>query len=342
MKLLVLGGTKFLGRHVVEAALARGDEVTIFNRGLHNAELYPEVERLRGDRDGGLEALRGRSWDAVVDTSGYVPRVVRESAGALAGSVGLYVFVSSISVYADFSRPVDEESPVGTLGDGSVEEVTGATYGPLKALCERAAEEVMPGRVLSVRAGLIVGPYDPTGRFTYWTERVARGGEVLAPAPRERQVQFVDARDLSEWMLKMAGARRPGVFNATGPDYVFTMGGFLDGCREACETDARLTWVGERFLVDAGVEAWGELPLWIPESAESHRFFLSINCGRALAEGLTFRPAAETARDTLAWQRAGSPGIVADAPNSVQAHTLTPERERELLEAWREKGRGEP
>jgi 2'-hydroxyisoflavone reductase len=340
MKLLVLGGTKFLGRHVVETALARGDEVTIFNRGLHNAELFPEVEKLRGDRDGGLEVLRGRRWDAVVDTSGYVPRVVRASAEGLADSVDFYVFVSSISVYSDFSRPNDEGSPTATLADETVEEVTGEAYGALKALCERAAEAAMPGRVLSVRAGLIVGPYDPTGRFTYWTERVARGGEVLTPAPRERQVQFVDARDLSEWILRMADARRAGVFNAAGPDYALTMGEFLEACREACESDARFTWVGEQFLADNGVEPWGNLPLWIPESAESHRYFLASNCERARAAGLTFRPVAETARDTLAWQRAGSPGIVADASNSVQAHTLKPERERELLDAWRALSKG--
>lgn len=334
MKLLVLGGTKFLGRHVVEAALARGDEVTLFNRGLHNAELFPEVEKLRGDRDGGLDSLRGRRWDAAVDTSGYVPRVVRASAEALADSVEFYVFVSSMSVYADHSRPNDEDSPTATLDDGSDEEVTGATYGPLKALCERAAEESMPGRVLDVRAGLIVGPYDPTGRFTYWTERAARGGEVLSPAPRERQIQFVDARDLSGWMLRMSDARRAGVFNAAGPDYVLTMEAFLEACRAAAASDARFTWVAEQFLLERGVEPWGNLPLWLPESAEQHRYFLAADCARAYAAGLDFRPVADTARDTLAWQRAGSPGLAADAPNSVQAHTLKPERERELLDEW--------
>ena len=335
MKLLVLGGTKFLGRHVVEAGLARGDEVTIFNRGQFNPELYPEVEKLRGDRDGGLEVLRGRRWDAVLDTSGYVPRVVRASAELLADAVDLYVFISSMSVYADFRQPNDEDSPTATLADESAEERTGETYGPLKALCERAAEAALPGRVLNVRAGLIVGPYDPTGRFTYWTERVARGGEVLAPAPRERQIQFVDARDLSEWMLRMIDARRAGVFNAAGPDYKLTMKGFLEACRDACETDARFTWVDEQFLLDKGVEPWGNLPLWLPESAEEHRYFFAENCARAFAAGLTFRPVADTARDTLAWQRAGSPGLDTDAPNSVQAHTLKPERERELLDEWR-------
>jgi 2'-hydroxyisoflavone reductase len=334
MKLLVLGGTKFLGRHVVEAALGRGDEVTIFNRGLHNAELFPEVEKLRGDRDGGLDALRGRRWDAVVDTSGYVPRVVRASSELLADAVESYVFISSVSIYPDYLHPNEEGSPTATLADESVEEVTGERYGALKALCERAAESALPGRVLNVRAGLIVGPYDPTGRFTYWTERVARGGEVLAPAPRENRVQFVDARDLSEWILRMIDARRTGVFNAAGPDYALTWGDFLEACREGCDADARFTWVDEQFLEEKEVQPWGDLPLWIPESSEHHRFFMAVSCERALASGLTFRPVAETARDTLAWQRAGSPGVVAEGTN-VLTNTLTPERERELLGEWR-------
>ena len=333
MKLLVLGGTKFLGRHLVEAALARGDEVTLFNRGQTNPDIFPEVERLRGERDGGLDALSGRRWDAVVDTSGYVPRVVRASAELLADAVDFYVFTSSMSVYADFREPNDEGSPLATLADESVEEVTGETYGALKALCERAVEEAMPGRVLVARAGLIVGPFDPTGRFTYWTERVARGGEVLAPAPRERQIQFVDARDLAGWILRMADARRAGVFNASGPDYVLTMGRFLEGCREATGGDARFTWVGEQFLLEKGVQPWGELPLWIPESDEKHRCFLAENCERAAASGLSFRPIAETVRDTLAWQRAGSPGRIQEGLVAHE-HALTPGREEELLKEW--------
>lgn len=334
MKLLVLGGTKFLGRHLVETALARGDEVTLFNRGKHNPEIFPEAEKLRGDRDGGLDVLRGRRWDAVVDTSGYVPRVVRASAELLADAVDFYAFVSSMSVYADFSQPNDEDSPLATLEDESVEEVTGETYGPLKALCERALEEVMPGRVLSVRAGLIVGSYDSTERFTYWTGRVARGGEVLAPAPPERQIQFVDARDLSDWILRMADARRAGVFNASGPDYPLTMVRFLDGCRDASRSDARFTWVGEQFLVEREVKPWSELPLWIPESAEKHRCFLAENCDKAFVAGLTFRPLAETVRDTLAWQAAGSPGFEKEGL-VTQEHPLSPEREAELLREWR-------
>ena len=335
MKLLVLGGTKFLGRHLVASALARGDEVTLFNRGQTNPDIFPEAERLRGRRDGGLEALRGRRWDAVVDTSGYVPRVVGASAELLADAVEFYVFTSSMSVYADAREPNDEGSPLAALADESVEEVTGETYGALKALCERAVEELMPGRVLVARAGLIVGPFDPTGRFTYWTARVARGGEVLAPAPRERQVQFIDARDLSEWILRMADARAGGVFNACGPDYTLTMGRFLEGCREATGSDARFTWVGEQFLLEKGVQPWSELPLWIPESDEGHRCFLAEKCDKAIRAGLTFRTLAETVRDTLAWQQSGSPGF---QPEELVAneHALKPEREEELLKEWHE------
>jgi nucleoside-diphosphate-sugar epimerase len=334
VKLLILGGTMFVGRHLVEAALARGHEVTIFNRGQHNPELFPEVEKLRGDRDGDLGALRGRRWDAVVDTSGFVPRLVRDSAKLLADAVGLYVFISSVSVYADHSQPADEDSKVGTLEDESVEEITGATYGPLKVLCERAAEEAMPGRVLVIRPGLIVGPDDKTVRFSYWTGRVARGGEVLAPGSPDKQIQVIDSRDLAEWTIRMAEENRTGVFNANGPDYRLTMGRFLEECRSVSGGDARLTWVDEKFLVERGVEAWSELPLWIPEEDEPHRYFMANKIERALAAGLTFRPLADTIRDTLAWQ---SQNVVTtkDKPGvPVPDQTLRPERERELLEEW--------
>ena len=340
MKLLILGGTLFLGRALVEAALARGHEVTLFNRGRRDPELFPGVEKLRGDRDGGLDALRGRSWDAVVDTSGYVPRLVRDSAELLAGAVKLYVFVSSVSAYADFSRPVDEDSPTGTMPDETLEKVDGETYGPLKALCERAAEAAMPGRVLVTRPGLIVGPHDPTVRFSYWTARVARGGEVLAPGDPRKQIQFIDARDLAEWTLRMTVEGRAGVFNASGPDYTLTMGRFLEECRAASGSGARFTWAGEGFLLERGVEAWSELPLWIPESSETHRHFLKVSVARAVAAGLTFRPLAETIRDTLAWQRERAGQPLPDKPGVPQPDvSLKPERERELLDEWHGRSR---
>lgn len=326
MRVLVLGGTLFVGRHLVEAALERGHEVTLFNRGQTDSGLFPDVERLRGDREGNLAALGGRRWEAVVDTSARVPRWVRSAGELLAGSVEHYTFVSSASVYADTSRPgTAEDAPVHTLADETAEEIDSAeAYGALKALCERAAEEALPGRVLSVRAGLIVGPYDPTGRFTYWAHRIARGGDVLAPEPGEQRVQLVDARDLADWILAMAEARRVGVFNATGPAQALTMEGLLEGCRTALGDDARLVWARERFLLDAGVEPWSDLPLWLapaanPESAH----FLELDVSRALAAGLRFRPLADTVRATL--ERAET------APGAG----LAPAREASLLDDWR-------
>ena len=329
MKLLILGGTVFLGRHLVEAALARGHAVTLFNRGQHNPELYPEVEKLRGDRNGDLEALRGRHWDAVIDTSGYVPRVVQASAELLADAVDHYTFISSISVYADFSVPnLDESAPVGTLADPTVEEVTGATYGPLKALCEQAAEAALPGRALNLRPGLIVGPHDPTDRFTYWPVRVARGGDVLAPGRPDRQVQIVDARDLAEWNVRMAESRQTGVYNATGPDYVLTMGRLLEECKAVSGSDARFVWVDGQFLLDAGVTPWTEMPLWIPQREDATGSLLAVNCSKAFAAGLTFRPLAGTVRGTLAWDATRPAGVERRAG-------LRPEREQELLDTWR-------
>ena len=319
----MLGGTLFVGRHVVEAALERGHDVTLFNRGHTDAGLFPDVETLHGDRDAGdLEALRGRRWDAVVDTSARVPRWVSDAAALLAGSVDHYTFVSSGSVYADTSTPgTDEAAPVHGLADETVEEITSAeVYGALKVLCERAAEETMPGRVLSVRAGLIVGPYDPTGRFTYWVHRIARGGEVLAPEPRDQPVQLVHGRDLADWMLAMAERRQTGVYNATGPERPLTMERVLEAIREATGSDARLTWTDERFLVERGVEAWSDLPLWLaPGANPDSASFLAVDIRKALAAGLRFRPLAETIRDTL------------EQAETSPSAGLDPARERELL-----------
>lgn len=322
MKLLVLGGTLFLGRHVVEAALARGHEVTLFNRGHTGPDLFAEVEHLRGDRDGDLAAIRDRSWDAVVDTSARIPRWVRSSAKLLGDRVQHYTFVSSCSVYADTSEPgTDESAAVHTLEDETVEEITSAeTYGALKVLCERAAEEAMPERVLSVRAGLIVGPYDNSGRFTYWVHRIARGGDVLAPEPRDQPVQLVHARDLAEWILTMAEQRGTGVFNATGPDKPLTLERLFEACRDATGSDARLVWVEERLLVENGVEAWSDLPLWLaPGVNRELAGFLAVDVSKALSAGLAYRPLHETILDTLT-----------HAETRPEAG-LDPARERELL-----------
>src|SRR3954467_4501151 len=241
MRLLILGGTQFLGRHVAEEALRHGHELTLFNRGRTDPDAFPEAERVTGDRDGGLQALEGRDFDAVIDTSGYVPRVVRASAELLRDHTNVYVFVSTISVYGGFCEPIDEESAVGTLTDDTVEEVTGDTYGPLKALCEQAVQEVYGDRACIVRPGLIVGPRDPTDRFAYWVRRVADGGEVLAPGRPERVTQVIDVRDLAWFLLELAEGLQGGVYNATGEPV--PMGTVLDGCRQTSGADAELTWV---------------------------------------------------------------------------------------------------
>ncbi|HEX8709625.1 MAG TPA: NAD-dependent epimerase/dehydratase family protein [Pyrinomonadaceae bacterium] len=342
MRLLIIGGTAFLGRHLVAAALERGHEVTLFNRGRRNTELFPEVEKLRGDRNGDLGQLRGRRWDAVVDTCGYLPQAVRASAGMLSRAVEHYTYISSISVYPERARPgIDESSPVSALTDEEIAEAAriepvnpiiaanyGQMYGGLKALCERAAEEAMPGRVLNVRPGLVVGPHDYSDRFSYWVARVAQGGEVLAPGRPERLVQMIDVRDLAEWTLRMAERRQTGVYNATGPEYPLSMRHLLAECRRVSESDAVFTWPDEDFLLARGAQPWGEVPLWIPGVDDT------VGFERALAAGLTFRPLAETIRDTLRWERTRTAG-------TERLAGLEPAKERQLLRAWHDLQRGD-
>ena len=327
MKLLVIGGTRFLGRAIVNDALAGGHEVTLFNRGQSNPDLYSgEVETLIGDRDGGLGVLDGRSWDAVIDTCGYFPRLVRDSAEKLKDAVGHYTFISSLSVYSDNSQVgQDESGTLGTIEDETVEEITGETYGPLKVLCEQAASAVMgAARALHVRAGLIVGPHDLSDRFTYWPARVARGGEVLAPDSPDKGVQFVDVRDLAAWTVRATQAKLHGPYNATGPNGRLTLGEVLQTCREVSGSAATFTWVSEPFLVENEVGAYVEMPLWVPAE---YAGFDTFDCQKAIEAGLTFRPLAETVRDTLAWQ--------ATRPADYQWRGgLTPERELALLQKW--------
>ena len=313
MRVLVLGGTKFLGRAFVDAALERGHTLTLFNRGETNPDLFPDVEQLHGDRSGDLSPLAGRVFDAIVDPSGYVPAVVRASAELL-GRCGQYVFVSSVSVYADFSAPPNEESPVAELGNASADELASdySNYGALKALCEQAVWDVFRERSLIVRPGLIAGPHDPTGRFTYWAHRLERGGEILAPGPPERRAQFIDVRDLAEFMVDCVERRVTGVFNATNEGVAW----------DELLAGANVTWVSDEHLVAHEVGEWMELPLWLgdPGLAGMHQ----TEVGRALAAGLRCRPVAETI--------AGAAGAPA-----VEGVGLTPERETALLSAWRDR-----
>ncbi|MCJ7625447.1 MAG: SDR family oxidoreductase [Anaerolineaceae bacterium] len=332
MDILIIGGTVFLGRATVEAALARGHNITIFNRGQSSPDLFPEIERLKGDRNNDLNALHGRKWDAVVDTCGYFPRQVRLSTELLADAVKHYTFISSISVYADsFKVGTDENDAVGKIEDESFEEITGESYGPLKALCEQVAEEVMPGRVANIRPGLIVGPHDPTDRFTYWPVRVAKGGEVLAPSSPEMRTQVIDVRDLAEWNIRLIEAGKTGVFNATGPEKPFRMGDFLEACNQVSGSDAHFTWINDDFLLEQKVAPWMELPMWIPDKGMESMGsgLMQVNIDRALAAGLSFRSFEETIRETLEW--------VGTRPADHEWRAgMKPEKEAEVLKAWKE------
>ncbi len=324
---MILGGTVFLGRALVEAAVAAGHEVTIFNRGQTNPGLFPAVEEIHGDRTKDLSALAGRRWDAAVDTAGYVPRLVRMSAEFLAPSVNHYTFISTISVFAAFEQPgMDERATVGRLEDPSTEEFNGPAYGPLKALSEEAAEAAMPGTVLVVRPGLIVGPHDPTDRFTYWPARVARGGEVLAPVGPMIETQLIDVRDLAEWTIRMVEAKASGVFNATGPAAPLTLGEVIETCRTVSGSDAKPVWVPEEFVTEMEIAPWAELPLWTG-GGDAMAGFAKIDCRKAIAAGLTFRPLEETVMDTLAWDRRRE-GMARKAG-------LAPEKEAAALKTWR-------
>lgn len=327
MNILILGGTRFLGRHLVDAALARGHQVTLFNRGKSNPDLFPELETIQGDREHDIAKLAGREWDAVIDTCGYVPRIVRLSAAGLreAGSIGRYVFISSISVYANFSKiGKDESDPVGKLEDGSVEEITGETYGPLKALCEKTVQDTFGGdHALIIRPGLIVGPHDPTDRFTYWPVRIAQGGDVLAPEKPEAPAQIIDVRDLAEFTIQLIEENASGVYNATGPDYELTLGGLLETSKQVSGSAATIHWASVEFLNQNNVAPWSDMPVWVPDTVEDAGFS-RFDLSKAIRAGLTFRPLADTVRDTIAWANT--------RPAEYEWRAgLKPDREQELL-----------
>ncbi|MFT3890542.1 MAG: SDR family oxidoreductase [Anaerolineales bacterium] len=328
MKILILGGTKFLGRHIVDSALKRGHSVTLFNRGKTNPGLFPSVETILGDREFDIAKLAGREWDVVVDVAGYLPRIVRLSATGLERSVGRYVFISSISVYPDSILKkigIDESDPVGKLEDESVEEITGETYGPLKALCEKTVMDLYGERGTVIRPGLIVGPDDPTDRFTYWPVRVARGGDVLAPERPDVPVQIVDVRDLSEFIVKLIETNAAGIYNATGPEYELTFGPMLETCKQVSGSDAKFHWASADFLKQHGIQEWSDMPVWVPHNEESQGFS-RMDVSKAIRAGLTFRPLDETVRDTLTFANARP-------ADHVWRAGLTKEKEEDALAA---------
>jgi len=326
MRVLILGGTTFLGRHLVEAAQSNGHVVTLFNRGRTNPDLFPDVEKLIGNRDGGLTALLGRKWDAVIDTSGYVPRVVRQSCSLLKEQVGTYIFVSSISAYGDFSAVgIDEEAPVGEMEDPTSEDVH-ANYGALKALCEKEVQDAFQERALIIRPGLIVGPNDPTDRFTYWVRRYSQEGDVLVPKSPDAPIQFIDVRDLSEWIVRLAEQKTGGVFNATGPNESLTWVNFLGELSSLDSIVRKEIGVDEAFLLEKGVREFLDLPLWISEKT-GWPGFMTVDVSRALKHGLTFRPLKDTILDTRRWDQTRNQSIEMKAG-------LMADREAELLNEW--------
>lgn len=339
MRILILGGAGLTGPHQVRYALSRGHDVTLFNRG--RTPLPADLagaRHLHGDRAAGdLAALEGRTWDICIDNPTTLPAWARDATQRLAGKVGRYIFVSTISVYADLARPVAEDSPLLAYAGvdpyaetmDSVRASGFELYGPLKAASEREVQQRFPSTAAIVRPGLIVGPGDASDRFTYWPWRVRRGGEVLAPGSPQDPVQVIDARDLAEWTIRLAEQGATGVFNASGPGGGLRFGAMLERIRAAIDAAATFTWVPPAFLEAQQVAAWSDLPAWVPADGESTGM-MRADIARALAAGLTFRPLEETVRDTLAWFDA-LPAERRAAPRAG----LSPEREQAVLAAWK-------
>ncbi|HEX7321076.1 MAG TPA: SDR family oxidoreductase [bacterium] len=324
MKILVIGGTRFVGRHFVEIAVKKGHQITLFNRGKSNPGIFSGIEQYHGSRNTELSNLliSNRHWDCVLDTCGYVPRIVKSSAEYLKISVDRYVFVSTISVYADFTKPgITEDSPLSTTNDPAAETVTNENYGPLKVLCEKAVNDLYGDNTLIIRPGLIVGPYDPTDRFTYWPVRISRGGEVIAPSPPDSPVQFIDGRDLAEFMLSGIENKTKGTYNATGPEYPMTMEEALRACIAATGSKATFAWVSEKFIEDNNID----MPGWVPKNWYG---ISQVDCSKAIKQGLRFRSLHDIIKDTLDWHATRPADYVLKAG-------LKPEVEVELLEKWR-------
>ncbi|MCB1184244.1 twin-arginine translocation signal domain-containing protein [bacterium] len=338
LRILILGGTRFLGPATVDVARARGHHVTLFNRGVSNTHLYPDLPKLKGDRFGDLASLATGEWDVCIDNSGYVPGTVTEAAELLHGRVGQYIFISTISVFADFSiKGMDETAAVGTLTDEQIaaaqgmRDITAENYGPLKALCEQANTNVFGEKACNIRPGLIVGPMDRSDRFTYWPVRVARGGEVLAPGTPDDPTQLIDVRDLAEFIVLAAERGLGGTYNCTSPSGELTMGEMLETCRRVSGSDASFTWADADFLAAQEVAAWTDMPVWVPlEGEEAGHPFIDVR--RAVGAGLTFRPISETVRGTLDWWAT----VEQERKDKPMRAGVTAEREAEVLAAWHE------
>jgi 2'-hydroxyisoflavone reductase len=340
LRILVLGGTRFIGLHMTALALQRGHTLTFFNRGKTHTDKFPQIERIKGDRNGEIDGLRNRQWDVVIDNSGYVPRHARLSAELLAPSVRQYIFTSSISVYPNFAEPRDEKSPVGKLADETIEKVDGETYGPLKALCEQAVAQAMPGRTCVIRPGLIVGPDDNTDRFTWWPARAARGGEFIAPGAPVDPFQIIDVRDLAAFAIKAAEENVTGTYNLVSNPNGFKFGELTADCISAANTQAKpalapkAVWIPADFLEEQNVEPWGEMPVWLPAKGDEAAFAGTSNAA-AVAKGLKISPLGKTVDDTMAWHLARP----AEEREKLKAG-IAPEKEAAVLAAWKSKTAG--
>ena len=327
--LLVLGGTGFIGPHMTKEALRLGWKVTHFNRGKRDPDGIEGVETIIGDRNGQLDGLKGRKWDVMIDNSGYVPKFVKASSDLLAPSVGHCVYVSSISAYADFKKGNDDNAPTGKLADPNIEEVTGETYGPMKELCEQYVRDAFKDRAAIVRPGYIVGPLDPTDRFTYWPVRASRGGEMLAPGTPRDPVQVIDVRDLTEWMIHLADKREKGNFNAVTPPGKMTIGDIIEASqKESAQAGTKVTWVSEDFLAKTWKPDDLDLPPWAPTKGDFAGASLT-GIANAARTGLKYRPLQETVHDTLAWFKT----LPADRQAKLKAG-IDPKKEAETLAAW--------
>ena len=342
LRILFIGGTGFIGPHMVRRALERGHTVSLFNRGRTNPHLFPEVEKFVGDRDGGLDVLRGGEWDAVIDTSGYVPRVVRESAELLRDNVHRYLFVSTCDVYADFIEVgIDEDYTLDTIEDPTSED-PGRFYGPLKVLCEKAVQETYPGRNTIIRPGWIIGSGDYNSISPYWPMRIHHGGEVLAPGDPADPVQIIDPHDLARFVIKILEEDINGIYNTVGPASPLTWGEFLYGIRAVTSSNVRFTWVPGDFLTEMNVGAMTDMPIWFPPDDNyptpapfepGAKGFHQMSGARAIAAGLTFRPLAETAKSIIDEFLERD----VDWATTERRFGVSLEREAEVLSAWRER-----
>ncbi len=344
LKILVLGGTGLIGPPMVSYAVARGHEVTLFNRGKTNADLFPDLEKLQGDRDGDLASIEkevetGRRWDAVVDNTASIPRWVTASAGLLAKAADYYLYTSSISAYAEYATPnQDESAPVGQISQEdeaavkTTKDITGENYGPLKARCEQEARKAFTDdRTCVVRPGLIVGPGDYSDRFTYWPVRIFKGGEVMAPGNPTDPVQFIDARDLAEWYVRLLENGTTGTFNGVGPRSPMSIAGLLYGIRATVDNDISFTWVDAEFLKQHEVQEWMHMTVWVPPAGE-YAGFSSSNIDRAIEAGLTFRPLADTAVATVEYWKS-----LDDERRAAPRAGCPAELEEKVLKAWHDK-----